>query len=40
MSEADNEVVVNHSNGLHEGVANGRPYEFESPFLEFFAHGT
>ena len=40
MSEAGNEVVIDHSDGLHEGVADGGSYEFESPFLEFFAHGA
>jgi len=40
VSEADNGVVINHSDCLHEGVANGRSCEFEAAFLEFFAHDT
>ena len=40
VSEAGYEVVVDHSDGLHEGIANGGSNEFEATFLEFFAHGT
>ena len=40
VPEAGNEVVVDHSDGLHEGIANGGSYELEAAFLEFFTHGA
>ena len=40
VPEAGNEVGVDHSDGLHEGIADGGSNEFEAAFLEFFAHGT
>ena len=33
------QVVVDHADRLHEGVADCRADEFEASFLECFAHG-
>ena len=40
MSVAFDQVVVDHAAGLHEGIANGRAYEFETGFFEGLTHGV
>src|ERR1700731_176485 len=40
ITEAVGEVVVHHSDGLHEGVANRGADERESALLQIFAHGV
>src|SRR5262245_43401183 len=37
ISEARDPMVVHHSHGLHEGVANGGTDEIEAPLFEIFA---
>ena len=39
MTKTAGHVVVNHANGLHEGITNGWAAEFESSLLQGFAHG-
>ena len=38
IPEAVDEVVVHHSNGLHEGITNGRAHKIKAAFLQVFAH--
>jgi hypothetical protein len=40
MAEAGDDVVVHHSNGLHEGVANCGSHKIEAAFFQGFAHGV
>lgn len=40
MSVAFDQVVVDHAAGLHEGIANGRAYEFETGLFECLTHGV
>lgn len=37
MTEAIGDVVVDHADGLHEGITNGGPHKIESPLFEIFA---
>src|SRR5271167_2703887 len=39
IPEALDHVVIYHSRGLHEGVADSRAYEVETALLQVFAHG-
>ena len=40
VAEAMDEVVVDHADGLHEGVADRRADEFEAALFEVLAHGV
>jgi hypothetical protein len=37
-AEATNDVIIDHANCLHEGIANSRPNEVEAPLLQVFAY--
>ena len=39
VAKAIHEMIVDHADGLHEGVANGAADKLEAAFLEIFAHG-
>jgi len=39
ITKAIDNVVIDHADGLHQGVADGGSDEFESPFAHIFAHG-
>src|SRR5210317_944324 len=38
VSKAVGGMIVDHADGLHESVADGRPDEIESTLLQVFAH--
>src|ERR1700726_2243300 len=40
MAVASNEMVVDHADGLHEGVDDGRPAELEAAPRQFLGHGA
>lgn len=40
MAEAICGVVIDHADGLHEGVADGGADEAEAAFFQVFAHGV
>jgi len=37
-AEAANDVIIDHTNCLHEGITNGRPKEVEAPLLQVFTY--
>jgi len=39
ISKAMDQMIIDHSGRLHEGVADCRADELEAAFLEGFAHG-
>ena len=39
VSETTHHMVIDHANGLHEGVTNRRPHELEPPLPQIPAHG-
>ena len=39
VSETTHHMVVDHANGLHEGITNRRPHELEPPLPQIPAHG-
>jgi len=40
ISKAMDQMLIDHSDRLHEGVADCRADEFEAAFLEVFAHSV
>ena len=38
VSKTVGRMIVDHADGLHEGVADGRPDKIEAEFFQVFAH--
>jgi len=38
VSKTVGRMIVDHADGLHEGVADGRPDKIEAAFFQVFAH--
>src|SRR5262245_15508570 len=39
-AEAIDEVIVDHPDGLHERIADGRPHEYKAAIAQCLGHGT